>query len=280
MCYESRIDEIVNQSKIITKICKPLFLHTPIQGFAKTRITDKHKLSVEISNPLWCEQYLKCGYYLSDFHIFYCKDHHYQYNNYYLLNYSELDPVSQKIMLHAKSYDLWNTFVLPEKEHDGYSFYHFSAHPKTGNVNKFYLENLDLLRTFIHHYNDKMSEYHNKHKPRRIFINKLLTNPAIDITYEDNTHQAYDNFFNDIEKINRYYLPNGDYLTNTEVECLRLCFRGKTAADIAGLLNKSQRTIEKHLEQAKKKTGTSKLTNLLVYLLRIGIISMHEIYEE
>ena len=277
---DSLINEIVKQSQVITKICKPLFLHTPVHYFAKTRITNRHKLTVEISNPLWHEQYINCKYYLADFHIFYCKDHDYQYSNYYLLNYSDLDAVAKKIMLHAKEYDLWNTIVLPKKEHDGYSFYHFSASPKTGNVNKFYLENLDLLRTFILYYDDKISNYYRNNKPFKIFINKLLTDPELSIKYEAEANQTYNNVFSEIEKINRYYLPNGNYLTSCEVKCLKLCFLGKTAPEIAEELKKSQRTIEKHLEQAKKKADIPKLTCLLTYLLRIGIISMREIYND
>lgn len=60
------------------------------------------------------------------------------------------------------------------------------------------------------------------------------------------------------DKVSRLYLGpeyNYAYMTQKEVECLQKLSQGLTVPEIAGAIQSSARTVEKHIENIKKKLG-------------------------
>lgn len=62
------------------------------------------------------------------------------------------------------------------------------------------------------------------------------------------------------------------HLTNSELECLKWAYHGKTAEETSIILNKSARTIESHLSSVKSKFNVNKLSVAIQKAEKFGII--------
>lgn len=78
--------------------------------------------------------------------------------------------------------------------------------------------------------------------------------------YLEKTHQ-------ELIKLNSHILPR---LSTQELKCIRLLFEGKTATDMANLLNLSHRTIEMHLNSAKLKLNCNKKSEIISTLIDLA----------
>lgn len=67
---------------------------------------------------------------------------------------------------------------------------------------------------------------------------------------------------------------NGPFLTPQEVACLEWCKEGKTNWEIGGILGISEKTVEFHLSNVKKKLGAANKISAVVLGLRHGLISL------
>ena len=66
--------------------------------------------------------------------------------------------------------------------------------------------------------------------------------------------------------IKRYFLDgqySHIYFTQREYECIKLVAKGKSLKEIGISLNLSPRTVETHLEKARKKLGSVSLSELV-----------------
>jgi DNA-binding CsgD family transcriptional regulator len=75
-------------------------------------------------------------------------------------------------------------------------------------------------------------------------------------------------------RIDRIYLNNtiGSYLTQREFECVKLLILGKSAEEVGLIVGISKRTVEKYLENVKKKFSCTKTTQLIYELTKSGLI--------
>jgi DNA-binding NarL/FixJ family response regulator len=65
-------------------------------------------------------------------------------------------------------------------------------------------------------------------------------------------------------------------LTHREQDVLRLVAEGKTAKEIAGLLYISHRTVENYKNALSEKLGLSKISDLIKYAIKHGIVDVDE----
>jgi DNA-binding CsgD family transcriptional regulator len=75
--------------------------------------------------------------------------------------------------------------------------------------------------------------------------------------------------------IKRHYLGenyNHAYLTTQEVHCINWYVKGKSAKEIAQIINRSEKTINRHLENIKQKLGCHKKYELVKIALEIGVL--------
>jgi len=68
-------------------------------------------------------------------------------------------------------------------------------------------------------------------------------------------------------------------ITKAEVEVLRLAARGMSVKEIAGLKQRSYKTIEFHLNSMRLKTGVHSTLELVLTALRAGVITMEDLPE-
>lgn len=57
-------------------------------------------------------------------------------------------------------------------------------------------------------------------------------------------------------------------LSRREVDCMQLLIAGKTAKQIADALYISHRTVEKHIENVKIKTGLANIGELIAHYIK------------
>jgi DNA-binding NarL/FixJ family response regulator len=66
---------------------------------------------------------------------------------------------------------------------------------------------------------------------------------------------------------NSYKKDDATSYTEKELQVARLLVRGKTAREIAGMLHRSPRTIEHHIEALKNKTGALSRSELIEIII-------------
>jgi DNA-binding CsgD family transcriptional regulator len=160
-------------------------------------------------------------------------------------------------------------------------FFHFGADAYDKTTYDKILHNRDLLNYFILFFKEKAEKLiKNSHLlafPE--LTSKLTAVHKIQVLDSDSMVEEANKAF-DILKLKKYYLGAefGDaYLTQKEVNILRWMIIGKTASEIAILLNMGFRTVQKHIENIKQKTNCYK-TNELCY--RIGSSAIGEILKK
>lgn len=85
--------------------------------------------------------------------------------------------------------------------------------------------------------------------------------------------------------INRFRLPSkvlgrerpSDYLSDREMDVLKLAARGRTNKDIADQLHLSKRTVEGHLRTIFNKLGVASRTEAVLYGLRKGWFALEDV---
>lgn len=162
-------------------------------------------------------------------------------------------PTVKTDVLMAALYDfnIWNGLSIFKHGPDSIELWGFAADRQTENIQDFYIENIELLKDFTAIFNLNASEIispHNSHLAR----------------YKDFKEQPYLDVYNR-KKINEFIqatpikkrpiiTDKGEFFLSTkELKCLNLLASGSTAKKIALNLHVSARTIEKHLENIKRK---------------------------
>jgi len=131
---------------------------------------------------------------------------------------------------------------------DSYEFFHFGAEKSQYEINNLYLNHFYLFERFILYFKDNLTNKILNELPKSIIVpsrDDITSNPQP----KPNISQFYEQ-----TDFNNYYLPNLEYLTRREIECLKWYLRGKTAPEIAIILNLSPRTIEGYINSIKNKT--------------------------
>lgn len=160
-----------------------------------------------------------------------------------------------KVVLdHAAQHGIKHGITMIDRVDDGYEFFFFgSTACDVAVVNK-YIPHLDMLEKFTVYFKEKASDLISRAYKDRIVItdkdnisSKILLPQTVD----------RDAFLRDIMPLK---------LTDRELECAKLLFRGYTAKMIAEELGISFRTIESYIDKLKIKSGTTHKNELIGFL--------------
>lgn len=127
------------------------------------------------------------------------------------------------------------------------------------DLNSFYLNNLDILQSFIMFFKDKASRLINEFESERIRIPEKYR-VATDTQKKCAEHKRVE-FLSSIKP--KKFFINEKYLTEKEAESLYWLSEGKTSEEIGIILNCSKRTVEKQIEQIKDKLGCYTKSDLI-----------------
>jgi DNA-binding CsgD family transcriptional regulator len=154
-----------------------------------------------------------------------------------------------------KYFQLGNGITMGKSFENYYEVCCFYSDSNNNQINDFYLANIDILQSFIDYF---------KEKSQPIIQKGLCNKLTIPNAYIDQTaYSASGNVDAFLKDINIFVPEKNRSLTMREIACIRLCAQGKTSQVIGGLLYLSSRTVEKHLDNAKKKMSCKSLCELI-----------------
>lgn len=191
---------------------------------------------------------------------------------YYLSNAMQGDGYQNAQDLIMNKSGLNNLLLIVEKEKDVLHAYGMGSTKKNLNLTNLYLNNLQTLAGYCHHFRESTRDILKKTNDFTVNIVKLIGHDFYsgsskrDISIGDEVKiQLLDHL--------KLFGP-GDArivpLSQREIECLELILQGKSSTIIGRKLNLSPRTIEHYTESIKNKLGCSSKTEIfeLVELLR------------
>lgn len=236
---------LINLSKNIKELCEPHFKQLGLDHLNYIH-RDKHgDVTYLCSNLAWLDHYIKKSY--PTIGAFEKNIELTQYNYILWTGLDKNDPIliDSKEMLGVE-YGI----TIIKREEDGFGFYNLGTKSSNASIINKYVNNLNQYENFIFEFQ------HKAHDVLRAAKNlKLCINSESIINQSKNLGYQYGNL----------------YLTAREYECINYLTRGKTAEEIAIILNISRRTVETHIQNVKRKMNCYNQFRLGYLLGRLGI---------
>jgi len=268
----------------IDLICRPLN-QFDISYFAHVHLDENGCASGISNNPGYSEHYIKNKFYNVDINMA-KKD---IFGNFFLWDLIDGRGKTNTLIKTAAEFGIKHTFTIIENNRD---YYHFATHLDSNLINQTYLANFDLLKLFILHFKNEIKQ---SKSLLSIYDFALTPEPdstgftiTSDIDKCNNINKRAEFISNlsinldliDLKSINLIKNLNLDKsktfkassmtaLTMREKECLNYYIQGKTAKDIASILQLSYRTVENYLQNAKDKIGVNNKLDLIIQSISI-----------
>ncbi len=164
------------------------------------------------------------------------------------------------------------TFVKPHDSHTDYYF--FSGGVTSTHLLNFYLNNIDVLETFILYFHDRAERLISKSKKHKI---ELPTFETIDAMMKSNSVIAESTLLKNAfrtMRIRKYSFSSPEYkdikLSARQLDCIIAYNAGLTAKETAQRLNISFRTVEKYFDNIKDKLGCDTKKDIIRVLVSDG----------
>jgi len=140
-------------------------------------------------------------------------------------------------------------------------------------MSQFYLNHVDLLITFVKYFKEKAKrlirtgEQNKLHNPQ-FYLSALTKQAKKQPSIAEK--QVANQFLTTIDQQSNLEITSPQHdLTVRELDCVQACTEGKSAKEIAEALYISERTVEAHLSNAKKKLNCRNTTQLVFKATRL-----------
>lgn len=241
---------IIKHSNRIRKTTEPLREHFGVEYFSYHRIDNTGKYTVLVDRPDWAELYVREQMYLNDPYL----RHPSVYRSGISLIESngseEYREMALKLAKENLDLDLGVTFI---QKHDDYvDFFGFSGKRSKSLLEKVYLNQPQLLKSFAHHFLKQMEPILTKMEEEAGSLIDLKGGDfdCKDPIYPDISSTMLVDFCRDLGLNNEF-----EKLSPREKQCLKLLAENKTAKETAAALRLQPRTVEFYLENIKNKLG-------------------------
>lgn len=242
-------------------ICKPLH-KIDITYFGYAYITKQSEFSVFNNHANFLEHYLLNHYYNADIHLANLN----KFNSYLVLDSIELTKQSKLINEDAVKFGIKHIFSIFEKDETGTHCYHFANNSDSHAINQFYINNIDLLKLFIHYFHDciKSSKQLMKSYEEKFIIDDNPFGFSTDDNASSFEHFEQRNQF--LRKLSSYNkrLPK-IVLPAQQEKCVKLLVEGLSAKQISDRLNLSRRTVENYLAKIRQQLGFRNSKEIIFY---------------
>jgi DNA-binding CsgD family transcriptional regulator len=168
-------------------------------------------------------------------------------------------------------FNLDHVVAFVQRYKDYHDLWHFGSTPNNPSIVNFYFNNLDLLKSFCFYFKDKGASLIKLYSQERFLTNSEKTKNIM----QEKPLNERSNIIASLAT-DKYFLGEAyedQYITKREVECINWFSKGKTAQEIGVILGISKRTVDSHIESAKRKLNCYKLPLLIVKAMRLGIIT-------
>lgn len=143
---------IFNCATDIAQIYSPL-QKLNITYFGHIQINSSGKLAAMANNPEFADHYFKNKYYNADIHL---SDKN--LGQYVIWDTIERTKLSAKMHNEAAAFGMQHTFTIIHKNKNSTDYYHFANNSSDKSINQFYVTHIELLKSFIMHFNDKVQK--------------------------------------------------------------------------------------------------------------------------
>lgn len=163
-----------------------------------------------------------------------------------------------------KYFEFGNGISISQNHPQYHDIYCFYARARDQHMNRFYINNLDVLKLFITYFKEKARDIINKSNK-----NRFLTPDIYHSNYDDkNPDQSnvclVKRYMTNQQKLSyRSIKEEQGLLTLREMQCLQLCAHGLSAKQIADNLSISNRTVEARIKSARDKLGCKNICELI-----------------
>lgn len=246
---------ITTTSSFMRDICQCL-QNLGIYHFSHISIYSDDSFSVLTSYPEFSELYVK-----SKFYKIALAGSYHQYQPGYILTNSISNQTIFKAL--AESTGFGNGLVITKKSQEKCDFFHFYAKVENKAIELLYLNQIDFFEKFINYYCSTaetiIAEANNN---RFVYPISAIETTEFSITNRQITDVNH--ILSELNLANK----NADLttivpLTHKEQQALHLLLQGYTSKEIAKMLHRSPRTIEKHIAQLRKKYCVQSIPKLI-----------------
>jgi len=260
--YSSVISE--NFNNILKKI--------NIEHFWFIRIFHKDNSRIILTNyPQWVEHFYYEGFY-KNLHImdaeFLQGTGYYTWEN--LKTGRPFDDGVKYFMLH-------DGVTMLKKDNDYTDLYCFATSKEKLLDIDIIRKGRDLLDRFIFYFKEKSYNLIDEISDSRIFLDNLYYKNTryLNLKTGSSNKEIIESFIRETT-INKIFVTGSKYLTNQEALCIKHLINGKTAKEIAEILNISYRTVESHISNVKKKFDFRKMQEASYMLTELNFKSLFE----
>lgn len=265
-------DYIIKHSNRIKKVSQPVHDHFGVGYFTYHRIDNAGNYTVLVDRPDWAEHYVSEQFYLQDPYL----RHPDVYQSGFTLIEAHGSKDYLKTVLKAgkEIFNLDMGLMMIEKSPDGVEFFGFAANKATSNLDRIYLNQPHLLKSFARHFKEELQpilfEMQQETIPLSIIKGKdfhcqQAIHPALDL---DACHA----FLADVGVRNELVMVAK--LSLREKQCLKLLLDGKSAKETAQRLGLSSRTVEFYFENIKNKLLCTYKQDVLIIAKRLKALGL------
>lgn len=220
-----------------------------IDYFSKGRVTQDGRFACLGSNADFVQTYLEKEYYNYSMHM-----GHESIGRLIIWDAAEHCGQSLELYQVRQVFRLYNGFTLVKECRSYKDYYHFASHSKLSSINSF-LAHLDWLTLFTHFLDEKIASCSSLQQAFDITFNLDYDKGCFDVNTNNITDmaagfvEAYSDAQNKI-----FYQGRSFRLTEREIEVLHWSSLGKTAEQIAQICSIAKSTVDKHVDNIKKKS--------------------------
>lgn len=234
---------LVSLSKDIKEICEPHFKQLGLDHLNYIHRDSHGNVTYLCSNQKWLDHYIKKSY--PKIGAF---EKNIELSQYKFALWNGLDS-DDRILTDSKEITgVEYGIAIVKQEQDGVSFYNLGAKSADPSIVNKYINEVNQYENFVSAFQEKAIDLFRVAK-------KFKMNVCFDSVKSKKPEYRFRNL----------------YLTKREHECVTYLIRGKTAEEIAIILNISKRTVETHVQNIKRKMNCYNQFRLGYLLGRFGI---------
>lgn len=264
----------LSSSNDVKDICKPLFNAFGLNFFRYLKINSNGTRSTLSSNAYWTEHFYEHKFYKVAWFDNKNFDQFTSGNVFWDTKAVKEDNI---VGVHSRDkFDMHHGITIIEKNENYTVFYDFTTTKNNLVINELFDSKISLLKHFIFFFKEKAFNLIRQADNN----NFLLPDLRLVGTGESNANGStlttqLENSFLQQTSVNNYYLGDSKtrlHLTKRQVECVKKLYSGLTIDNIAQELFLAKRTVETHIQNAKKLLNCRKRDDLIKKALLLGII--------